>query len=879
MAKTCTELVLDKLKGRLDITDEQASILAARIVAEMEAVRDGAKVQTNDVAAAMKERIARNRIKVEQKLAESMDNKRKLEGFWARIQAQDESVAGDVVLGIVGGSRYSDFSGRVYSETIRERILEKMRSILRKMPNQLRKDLADEKNVKLIRDTFNELYNRKTNPGLTKNPDAKLASELIGKVHDQYLVEMRQAGVEVEELVGYIMRQTHDSAKVSEAGFDNWFKFMWNRLDLERVKQAVRKNKLDHAERGWKKLPREKRKIGDLEAKMKKASEVSSEDIKDYLKAAYQDIIGDNHRLIDEDLISDDAVIRPNKFTQNIAKQAQEARKLHFKSGEAAYEYNKNFGRGDLMSAVHNEIEHSSRGIANIRHLGTNPRAQLQRLAERVKKQKITNPKAAEKFDKVMGKADQIMDVLEGRDLTPARGKLAKGLAMTQQGIAMSHLGNATLRSITDIANFASELTDLNGKNYFQNLAEVTNELTAHLMDMDDFRGLSTAEKNKLREQLGVAFQEMGGHFHLRFHVDNPLGGGFYKAQQLFYRVNGLEWWTQSIKEAASTLAAKRMGGLLDKTEWGELTKRQQAKFKQYGIDEAAWGKLKGAVDDYDFKGVKDRILTPEGVRKLGLSRVEAESLENGVAAYLTDFANTSSPTPDIRTRALVTGGKSADDPDRMIRSSFLQFMSFPIQMTANMKRRITFNTEGKIPTSYKDYLNSPDLKSNLAVYASMMVTMTALAYVGDTLIEASRGRTPKDATDPKVLVDMFLKGGGGAMYADFLIGDYRTRSGEAFFPGAFGPIPGKINDVASMYSGLLRGDADAGRVFKFMTDFLPGRNLFYTRMALDNLIMLDLQERLNPGAVGRMKGWARKNGQEYFIEPQAEGLPTALGF
>lgn len=57
----------------------------------------------------------------------------------------------------------------------------------------------------------------------------------------------------------------------------------------------------------------------------------------------------------------------------------------------------------------------------------------------------------------------------------------------------------------------------------------------------------------------------------------------------------------------------------------------------------------------------------------------------------------------------------------------------------------------------------------------------------------------------------------------------------------------------------------------RFLVNNTPFVNLFYTRMALDYLVLYHLQEAMNPGFLQRMEQRvAQQNAQSYWLQPSS---------
>lgn len=70
--------------------------------------------------------------------------------------------------------------------------------------------------------------------------------------------------------------------------------------------------------------------------------------------------------------------------------------------------------------------------------------------------------------------------------------------------------------------------------------------------------------------------------------------------------------------------------------------------------------------------------------------------------------------------------------------------------------------------------------------------------------------------------------------------------------------------------SRSIRDGEDAGATaFRTFFSHIPGNNLFWTKTALDNLLLNSFYEMMNPGYLKRMRRRVEKeNNQEFWMEP-----------
>jgi hypothetical protein len=161
---------------------------------------------------------------------------------------------------------------------------------------------------------------------------------------------------------------------------------------------------------------------------------------------------------------------------------------------------------------------------------------------------------------------------------------------------------------------------------------------------------------------------------------------------------------------------------------------------------------------------------------------------------------------------------------------------------------------------------------------AHLVVATTALGYLSMTLKELAKGRNPRDPMTlgayKELVLAAMVQGGGLGIYGDFLFGD-ANRMGGGAVATLFGPTAGTLEDVSKVLMDIVHhqnhpvADAIAG-----LKNNAPFLNLFYTRMALDHLILFRMQEWANAGYLRRYEATVkRQNNQTFWL------IPAALSF
>jgi hypothetical protein len=264
------------------------------------------------------------------------------------------------------------------------------------------------------------------------------------------------------------------------------------------------------------------------------------------------------------------------------------------------------------------------------------------------------------------------------------------------------------------------------------------------------------------------------------------------------------------------------------------------------------------------------RKLNP-GEQAAKLERKTAREIQNArrdikerLSAYYADQLRQATTRPGARERALVTLGTVAGTPMGEVARFLMQFKAFGIGfVTQHLAREWA---RGARP----DY----------AGLAILIAGTSSLGYLSMTAKELIAGKNPRDITEPsnwpKVIGAAMAQGGGLGIYGDFLFGEY-NRFGQSGIATLGGPAVGLGEDIGRLYSDTIdwaQGDRKAAPLaegVRLVKNNTPFANLFWARLALDQMIFNQLQEAMNPGYLRRTEQRVKEqNAQTYWLPPSA---------
>jgi hypothetical protein len=644
------------------------------------------------------------------------------------------------------------------------------------------------------RDLAREMW-RLRDPALpgTGNRHAEEMARIMGRHQDALRHELNEAGAWIGRQDHYITRQSHDQLKVrgdgSDAAFAAWRDYILPRLDPVTFRDT------------------------DNPAQ--------------FLRNVWNNLASGIHTT------STSETLAGFSGPSNLAKRVSQERVLIFRDADGWVDYNGQFGRGAVADAIVAQIEKGARDVALMRQLGTNPEAMLQGWRDRLATSLRDSGRVvdAEKMAKA-GYPDSVLKVLDGRAALPGSATLAQAGALLRAWQQVTKLGGVVLSSIPDLAVQAAMLRH-NGVPLFHAYAQ---EMVGLLP-----RG---PETQQVARSLGVGIDGLLGDVALRLGADDNLTGRMAKASQLFYKLNGLTFWTDSMKRSAGLMLSSN---LADNAARGfaDLPGRLQATLRRYGIEAAEWDQIRASPQR-----------TADGTGYLLPEAVGAQDASRKLAAYFADQVREGMTEPTAGVRAAVTlGTQSGTWGGELVRTLF-QFKTFTT----------TYMVRSGGRELRRDGVDAGGL-------AHLIVATTALGYLAMTMKDLAKGRNPRQPDDAegyaKLVAGAFVQGGGLGIYGDFLFGE-NNRFGGGFVSTLAGPTGGSVDEVAKFLANRIRGEGNAAaEAIRLGANHTPLVNLFYTRAALDYLVLWRMQEWANPGYLRRMEQRTRReNDQTFWLRP-----------
>jgi hypothetical protein len=654
----------------------------------------------------------------------------------------------------------------------------------------------------------------------TGNQFAEQVAKIINKAQETARAMQNEAGARIGKLDHYVTRQSHDMEKIrgkgGEAARDEWIDFIKSRLD-----ESTFENVKDRAE---------------------------------VIRQAYANLATGDHQT--------GAGAGASGFlgSQNLGKKLSSERKLHFKSADDWLEYNDRYGRGNVLDSVIEGLDSAGRNTAIMRHLGTNPQFMFDAWKDSLMKTAKARLDTKTTDFLKSNTPQKIFDVVTGKSELPANMTVAQVGRWIRQAQSVAKLGGVVLSSLPDLAVNVASLRH-NGipllESYMQTM-------------MAPLRGRRSGEVREIADAVGIGIDGMKGRLLSRFANEDRMGTSG-KMVEMFHRLNGLSFWTDSLKTGVGLMLSNNLARNAEQ-EFASLPRRLQTTLRRYGIEAPEWDAMRKselrAADGRDYMmpgNMQDlpddavaHLATTERPTERELNRIR-DDLQAKLGTYIMDTSREAMTEPTAADRVITAAGTPGTIAGEAIKM-MMQFKSYP----ATFLRR-SIGRELK-----RDGVD-------VAGLAHLIVATTILGYASMTLKELAKGRNPRDISEQpfKTTMAAMVQGGGLGIYGDFLFGD-ANRLGGGFIGSLAGPTAGTIEDAHKLYTAIRdgsttksRGQIAAAEGLQVLKNNAPFLNLFYTRAALDYFVLSRLQEAINPGYLRRYEQKVKKeNAQTFWLRP-----------
>lgn len=673
--------------------------------------------------------------------------------------------------------------------------------------------------------------------GLSK-PAVDIAT-IMQKYQTATRTDANRAGAFIRDLPGYIVRQSHDPYKLERAGFARWRDEISGFLD-ERTFEGVT-------------------------------------DRNEFLLAAYNGLVSGVHLKA--------STPEPTGFKgpRNLAKKVSAERVLHFKDGLSWHQYNKAYGTGSLREAFLGGLDQAGQNTGLMRRLGTNPESNWEAILDELQRDLMDKPVELRRFqtDRRGWLKTRFAEV-DGTARLAVNQQAARVASNIRALQSMAKLGGAVISALTDLPVAASEMR-YQGKGMLSSMGTLIGGMV---------KGRKPAEQREILSSLGVFFDNVRGDVVSKFSADDSLGGKMSGLQQKFFKLNGLTWWTDTMRSTAALMMSHHLA-YNRALNWDQMNPDLRRTLELFDFDAGRWDLVRGTgaklADGREYMTTQglDEIpeadlaayLTSKGRTANTAAVAELrEELGAQLRSYITDRASYAVIEPDARTRAIMRRGTQPGTVAGELLRFVGQFKAFPVAILQKSFGRELYG-RGYTPSAYTEGAGRELIQAlrngngeKLGI-AQLLLWTTLFGYGAMTAKDLLKGREPRPADDAKTWVAAMLQGGALGIYGDFIFGE-ANRFGGGLIGSLAGPTAGAVEGLADVLYRVRDGDDAAAAAVRFGIQQTPFLNLFYARAALDYLVLYSVQEALNPGSLRRTERRIEKeNGQRYLLAPSKTHL------
>lgn len=663
------------------------------------------------------------------------------------------------------------------------------------------------------------------------------AAQIIMKWQESARIDENRAGAWIRKEPGYIVRQSHDIMKIRAAGYEAWRNEILQRLD-DRTFDGVS----DHAR---------------------------------FLRSVYDGLASGVH------LTSE----KPDwmngfKGSQNTAKKASQERVLHFKDGVAWHEYNQQFGTGSLREAVFGGLNSAARNTGMMRVLGTNPQNMFRYLTDTIADDlsKGGNPAALADYMNKVRRLNRItMPQVDGSLNIPGSAGWANASSAVRGWLRMSQLGGAVISSFNDVPVAATEMR-YQGQNFMEAMASALK---------GRFSRYSSAEQKEILSSIGVYSDGMTQEIIRRISGDDTINGKLGRAQQMFFKYNLMNFWTESGRNSNALMITNWLAKNADH-QHSALPEDLRRVLGLHGIGASEWDIFR-KMDMADSEGRK--FMTTSGIRGVpddviagyvqskGLNPTERaiadarDTLQGQLRGYVLDRLNIAMSEPGDRTQAFMKMGTVPGTVAGEAIRFAGQYKSFTASFMQNVMGREVFGrgyTPAGLGESKMTSLTNAMLRNGTGAFAgaaNLFLWATLFGYVSMQTKLLLKGQTPRPA-DAKTFLAAASQGGGLGILGDFMFGEV-NRMGAGPVTSLMGPAASNADSMITLLQQTTRGDADLGDWYRTALDNTPFLNVFWLRTAMNGLILNRVQDALDPGSLERyQRRVEREQGNNFLVPP-----------
>lgn len=698
------------------------------------------------------------------------------------------------------------------------------------------------------------------------DPNAVEVGKIMSKYQELSRLEANKAGAWINKRAGYVIRRSHDQYRIAKAAgmevpvndikhFHAWRDFVADKLDWENMGFDVPMNRREQ-----------------------------------FLKEMFNQFASGVH------VKFGDAGSSINAGAANIGAKMSRGRQLEFKNAEAEFAYHEKFGNPDgIVGNFVNGLNRVARDTAIMERLGPNAEANLKQVVSEIEAEiaRGDSPASLSKFrDKAKKEISTSFSRISGAADIPENVDFARGSGSFRKVQQLRDLNSAILSSLTDVP-FAASVYRYGGErtagDFFKGMGETVSGLVDNWVRPKESRAQIAAE-------FGILVDSVSNPAAI-FGADNDTPGMLSNWVQSMFRWTGLTRHQDGIRTGSVLANSLRYAQHADKV-LGELPDGMQAVLRQFNIGEKEWDLIR-ASSLTEIEGQKylspssldsisdDAIKGYLGNQKATKNRITKarEEIKDNYRNLFSEMASMAATEPGAMERAIQLGGSRPGSAAGELLRHFWMYKSFTVSsMRKHIGRELFGYGTDRISSAQalKNLILKPGQNAQgLGGLANMVVWGTLAGYGSITLKDIAKGRKPREINTKEDFVKTFAaaaaQSGSFGIYGDFLFAQ-TNRFGGGVVSTLAGPTARSVDDLYSIYRGVVTGEDAKSKAFDFVRNMTPGLNTisnsFYTKTAMDYAITYRMHEIMNPGYLHRMERRLKSEKNQEFFVPPSQVIP-----
>jgi hypothetical protein len=662
---------------------------------------------------------------------------------------------------------------------------------------------------------------------------AREMAEGIRGVQERARALFNALGGDIGKLENRGLAHAHNAAKIRAAGFDTWFRELWDNraLDWSRIRNLDTGKPFAPAP----------------------GARPHEADARAFLQTVFDQISTDGW-----------ATRQPSLDTGGTAlyRRRAEHRVLHFVDGDAWLRYNDQFGQSNPFDALVGELRGMARDIALMDTFGPNPRAGLEYRAQMLEQQAATAPANApaqlrDLIDRKNKKARVVLRHLTGAANVPHDKFYASFLAGVRNLLTAAQLGSAPISQITDLGTtaLAARSVGMNARSPF--IQTLNNML----------RRITPEEARAYGYIYDTWFNSASGQARYLGDIWSPEWTS--RVTNFVLRANGLSFLTDMQRAGMRISFSHELGEQAGRS-FADLPPELRRHMEAHGFSAADWDAVR-APGTVHTSATGGKVITPTWFAEhAALPRLQAEQIALRLGTVIEALTERAVPTANVRGRATLGGDAAPGTFLGEVGRSGLMYKSYSLSLFFGQQRHIWQQNDTAL--------------SRAGAVALLGATMIPLAAVSIQLRQIAQGRDPRPMDQPDFWMAAATQASGVGIFGDFFSAE-ASRTGGGIAEALSGPVTGVAGDLNRARANIQRrlGDGDpAGQVLgreavNLTRRYNPMATYWPTRTAVDRILWDNLQEILDPDARDQ---WRRQSqrlsnnfGTQLFWE-RGEGMP-----